>query len=253
MDDATAEVFATTLTPRRPQDSQNVAGDYSRSALDRTHRLTLEAVYDFKLNKYNNFLVKNVVGNWTFSPIYTYESPEYITVLSGFNSNLNGDSATYIDRTIVNPGGNRNLSSKVNPVYAVNLAGLCAPGQTQCAANTVGYVAQNPNAYYIQAGPGTLPNAPRNSLATNPIDNLDFAAYKRLTFFDHYSFEFGAQAFNVLNHAQYIPGTVDNVNTTSNTSTYIQDQLVGNAFFNQASKVFLNNARTLQLSAKIKF
>ena len=46
MDDATAEVFATTLTPRRPQNSQNVNADYSRSALDRTHRLSLEVVYD---------------------------------------------------------------------------------------------------------------------------------------------------------------------------------------------------------------
>ena len=48
MDDATAEVFATTLTPRRPQNSQDVNADYSRSALDRTHRLSLEAVYDCK-------------------------------------------------------------------------------------------------------------------------------------------------------------------------------------------------------------
>ena len=83
MDDATAEVFATTLTPRRPQNSQNVNADYSRSALDRTHRLSLEAVYDLQLFKHSNsFLMKNVVGNWTVAPIYTYESPEYATVLS---------------------------------------------------------------------------------------------------------------------------------------------------------------------------
>jgi len=254
LDDATAEVFATTLTPRRPQNSQDVAADYSRSALDRTHRISLEAVYDLQLYKHStSFLLKNVVGNWTVSPIYTYESPEYVTVLSGVNSNLNGDSAAYIDRTIINPNGVKNTSSLVTAQFAANLASLCTPPATTCAANTVGYVAVNPDAYYIQAGQGTLPNASRNTLATRPINNFDLAAYKRLTFHERYSFEFGAQAYNVLNHAEYTPGTVNNINQTSNTSTYINFQTVGSGFFSQPGKVFLNNARTMQLSGKLYF
>jgi Carboxypeptidase regulatory-like domain/TonB dependent receptor len=175
MDDATAEVFATTLTPRRPQDSQNVNADYSRSALDRTHRISLEAVYDLQLYKHSSsFLLKNVVGNWTIAPIYTYESPEYATALSDTNANLNGDS-TAIDRTIINPNGVRGTATTVKPQFATNLANLCPtatnPTATTCNANLVGYVAVNPNAYYIQAGAGTLPNSPRNSLTTAPINN----------------------------------------------------------------------------------
>ncbi|ADW71415.1 TonB-dependent receptor domain-containing protein [Granulicella tundricola] len=256
MDDATAEVFATTLTPRRPQNSQNIAADYSRSALDRTHRATLAAVYDLQLYKHSNhYLLRNGVGNWTISPIYTYESPEYVTVLSGVNSNLNGDSGNAIDRTIINPNGaaSHTTSSTVHAQYAANLAGLCGVGVTQCAANTVGYVADNPTAYYIQAGVGTLPNAPRNSLATRPINNFDVAAYKRINFRERYSFEFGAQAFNVLNHAQYTPGTVNNVNSTSSTGADLPYQTVGNAFFAQPGKVFTNNGRTMQLSGKVNF
>jgi hypothetical protein len=254
MDDATAEVFATTLTPRRPQNSQNVAADYSRSALDRTHRISLEAVYDLQLYKHSNsFLKKNIIGNWTIAPIYTYESPEYATALSDLNSNLNGDSAI-IDRTIINPNGVRGTATTVSPQYAFNIP--CPAGSdnpSQCPENTVGYVADNPNAYYIQAGLGTLPDGARNTLPTRPINNIDLAAYKRLTFHERYSFEFGAQAYNVMNHAQYTPGTVNNVNTTSNTSTYVNFQAVDNAFFGQPGKVFLNNARTMQLSAKVFF
>ena len=254
MDDATAEVFATTLTPRRPQNSQNVAADYSRSALDRTHRISLEAVYDLPFFKgSSSWAMKNLVGNWTVSPIYTYESPEYVTILSGINSNLNGDSAAYIDRTIVNPNGAKNTSSLVTPQFASNLANLCGTGVTQCAANTVGYVALNPNAYYIQAGAGTLPNASRNTMPTRPINNWDMAAYKRVGFHERYSFEFGAQAYNLFNHAQYTPGTVNNINQTSNVSTYINFQTVGNGFFGLPGKVFLNNARTMQLSGKLFF
>ncbi len=253
MDDATAEVFATTLTPRRPQNSQDVNADYSRSALDRTHRISLETVYDLQLYKHSSsFWLKNIVGNWTVAPIYTYESPEYATALSNTNANLNGDS-TAIDRPIINPNGVKGTASTVTPQFASNLASLCGAGVTQCNANLVGYVAVNPNAYYIQAQAGTLPNASRNTIPTRPINNFDLAAYKRLTFHEHYSFEFGAQSYNVLNHAQYTPGTVNNINSTSNTSTYINFQKVDNAFFGQPGKVFLNNARTMQLSAKLFF
>ena len=120
MDDATAEVFATVLTPRRQQDSQCISCDYSRSALDRTHRrcLSPEALYDLPYYKHSNsFVMKNLVGNWLISPIYTYESPEYATVLSGVNSNLNGDSATAIDRAIINPTGNKALGTGVKPSH----------------------------------------------------------------------------------------------------------------------------------------
>lgn len=252
MDDATAEVFSTTLTPRRPQNSQDVNADYSRSALDRTHRISLEVVYDFQYKRSNSFLMKNIVGNWTIAPIYTYESPEYATVLSDTNANLNGDS-TAISRAIVNPNGKKGTATTVVPQFASNLASLCGAGVTQCAANTVGYVAVDPNAYYIQAGAGTLPNSSRNTLPTRPINDWDLAAYKRLTFHEHYSFEFGAQAYNVFNHAQYTPGTVGNINQTSNTTSVINFQKVDNAFFGQPGKVFQNNARTMQLSGKLFF
>ena len=253
MDDATAEVFATTLTPRRQQNSQNISADYSRSALDRTHRITLEAVYDLPVYKHSsNFLLKNVVGNWLVAPIYTYESPEYATALSGYNSNLNGDSGTAIDRPIFNPNGVPGTGSGVHPQYSSSLVANCTPPATQCAGNTVGYIANNPNAAYISAGPGVLPNVSRNTLPIRPIDNIDVSALKRVTFRDHYSIQFGAQAFNVLNHAQYIPGAVDNVNSTSFTANY-NFQTVSNAFFNHPEKVFTNNARTMQLTGKLVF
>jgi hypothetical protein len=277
MDDATAEVFATVLTPRRPQNSQCVACDYSRSALDRTHRISLEALWDLPYYKHSNsFLMRNVVGNWKIAPIYTYESPEYATTLSGVNSNLNGDSGAAIDRPLINPNGVKGTATGTVPVLnavqcdpnatsgalAITGTGL-AGGSTapSCDANTVGYSAGAfnsggtfvpSNAYYVQAGNGTLPTASRNSLPIRPINNIDLSAFKSLTVREHYSFEFGAQAYNVLNHAQYIPGTIDNVNATSYTASY-NFQTVTSAAFNQPQKVFTNNARTMQLSAKIVF
>jgi hypothetical protein len=103
IDNSTADFHSTDLTPRRPQDFQNIAGDRSVSALSRTHRLTIAAVYDLPFFNGGNWLEKNVLGNWQFSPVYTYESPEWATPQSGVDSNLNIDNAG--DRVILNPNG----------------------------------------------------------------------------------------------------------------------------------------------------
>jgi hypothetical protein len=250
MDDATADVFSTVLTPRRPQDSRNVSADYSRSALDHTHRLTLAAVYDMPFFKHSSWMMKNLVGNWEIAPIYTYESPEYFTVLSGVNSNLNGDS-TAIDRTVFNKNGKKGIGSAVTPIYDPSRSSACGSA-SHCNGNLVAYQAVNPDAEYITAAAGVMPTASRNTQALPPIDNVDATALKRFNFAERYSLEFSAQAFNVFNHSQFIPGAVDNINSPGYTAQ-ILFQTASNPDFNQPQKFFVANARSMQLSLKFAF
>lgn len=106
MDNSTADVFSTYITPRRPQDFQCFACDWSDSALDRRHRITLQMTYDLPFLKHSdNWIKKNVLGNWQVSPVYTFQSSEFATVQSGVDANGNGDSAG--DRTFINPAGVR--------------------------------------------------------------------------------------------------------------------------------------------------
>lgn len=243
MDDATAATFSTVLTPRRPQNSQNVAADYSRSALDRTHRITLVAVYDLPFFKTSSWLVKNTLGNWEVAPIYTYESPEYFTVLSGVNSNQNGDS-TAIDRTIFNAAGAKHTGSAVTSYASPALASKCATGTTTkdpngtilCSADLVAYVANNPNAEYITAAAGTLPTSQRNTEPIRPTNDVDATALKRFSLGESRSFEFQAQAYNVFNHAQYIPGSINNVSNPGTSGLSLSYQTASSAVFGQAGK-----------------
>jgi hypothetical protein len=251
MDDATATVNSTSLTPRRPQDSQNLKADYSRSALDRTHRITLAATYDLPFFKNSKWIEKNLLGNWEIAPIYTYESPEYFTVLSGDNANMNTDSGSAIDRTIYNPSGVKHTGSAVTPLYDASRASRCTAPATTCNANLVAYQAVNPNAEYIQAGVGTLPTTGRNTEPTRPINNFDATASKKFNFTERYVLQFQAQAFNVFNHSQFIPGTVDNVVPPGAFVTNYQT--VTNGLFNKPEKTFTANARTMQLSLKLDF
>ncbi len=236
-DDSTAEVFSTQLTPRRPQDFQNVAADYGTSALDRRHRVTVEMLYDVPFFKNSNWVAKNLLSNWELAPVYTFQSPEYWTVQSGVDSNLNGDSAP--DRSIINPQGIPGTGSSVMAL-------------TNSAGATVAYVAENPNAYYIQAGPGAYATAARNTQALPHINNVDMTAVKRINFTEHTSFEFQAQALNVFNHSQYVAGAISTVQPVAFTNITPFVTIPG-GLFNQPSQVFANNARTLQLVMKLIF
>ncbi|MGA7413741.1 MAG: carboxypeptidase regulatory-like domain-containing protein, partial [Bryobacteraceae bacterium] len=173
-DNATATNFSTYLTPRRAQDFQNYHAEWSNSALDHRQRFTFSPVYEFQPFKNGNWFVKNIVGNWNISGTYTYETPEYATVQSGLDSNLNNDSAG--DRSIVNPAGAASLGTGVTPYNAA--------GQPVAMGDpsTVAYVANSSNARYVLAGSGALANSGRNTFPLKPIDNIDLALKKRFNF-----------------------------------------------------------------------
>lgn len=266
IDDSTADVFSTVLSPRRPQNYQNVAGDRGTSALDRRHRLTISAIYDLPFFKQSNWFAKNLIGNWEIAPIYTFESPEFATVQSAIDANLDNDSFT--DRAIFNPHGVPGTGSGVNilcnnRVPSGSSCGAIDPdtGKFANPETIVGYSALNPNARYIVAQAGALTNINRNTLPLPRTNNWDLTVMKRLNFTERVGFEFMAQAFNVFNHSQYVPGSINQASAVSligrpldfTTTTTRNFLTPGSKTFNRPDLVFSNNARTMQLGAKITF
>lgn len=245
IDDSTADLFSTLLSPRRPEDFQNMRPERSSSFLDRRHRLVFSWVYDTPwLSKSSNAIARNTIGNWTLSGAYMFESPQYATVQSGVDSNLNGDAAG--DRAIVNVDGIRGTGSAVD---ALDRNGnVVAAG----SANIVAYVARNPTAQYILAGLGARTNSGRQTLPSGRINNWDVQLKKQFTFGEVRKLQFGAQAFNLFNHAQYVPGYVSNVQFKDSNET--RNHLIpGNAIFNQPDQVYRSNSRTMILTARFEF
>ncbi len=239
IDDSTAEVFSTYTTPRRAQDFQNLQAERSDSALDHRQRATLSVVYDFPYFRQSNWFLKTIIGNWEIAPIYTYQSGNWATVQSTVDSNLNGDSAG--DRVIVNPNGQDGVGSGVTALK--NAAGA-----------TVGYLATNPNARYIQAQLGAFPNAGRNTLQLPPIDDIDATAVKRIAIRERYHLEFQAQALNVFNHPQYVGGYLNDVTSIGYTGNDIRQFLnPASSSFNRPSTVFGSNPRSMIFVAKFIF
>ena len=253
IDNSTAEVASTYLTPRRPQDFRNLAAEKGSSALDRRQRFTISVVYDAPWFKGDSsWLKKNLLGNWEFAPIYTYESPEYFTPQSGVDSNLNGDSAP--DRAIVNAGGTQGVGSAV---IGLDKAGnqIQPTAATATSNNIVAYVALNPNARFIQAGPGALPNSGRNLLPTRPIDNVDLSLIKHLRLGpERFRLDVGSQMLNLFNHPQYIPGSINDSGLVQTfTSAVLSFVDVNNPNFNNPTKAFSSSPRVLQVFARFNW
>ena len=238
IDDSTADLFSTLLSPRRPQDFQDLRPERSRSFLDRTHRFSYTWVYEAPwLKGSSNWLAKNMVGNWIVSGTYIAESPQYASVQSGLDSNMNIDSAP--DRTIINPAGTDRTGSDVTALR--NSAGAI-----------VGYLALDPNARYIKAGRGAYPNGGRQTLPLRGINNWDLGVTKRFSITESKAVEFRGTFVNAFNHPQYIPGSLNTVQAVSTNET--RNHLIpGNPLFNDPSRVYASNAREIHLALRITF
>ncbi len=254
MDDSTNDLFTSLVNPRRPQDSYNLADEWARSALDVRHKLAIMFLYDTPRMNFAYPFARRALNGWTLSGSYLFESGQPITIQSGVDSNGNGDADT--DRAILNPGGTEGVGSVVNRVCrdpatgaaSVNPFPLCA------SQNTVGYVAGNPNAKYIQAGAGAVANLGRNTFDSPAFNIWNLAILKEDAVTERVHLRVRLEAYNVFNHPNFTIGNLSVFPSTSNALTQGYASLAGvpaGTFLN--SKVFNGGGRQLQLSIKVSY
>ena len=238
IDDSTADLFSTLLSPRRPQDFQDMRAERGRSFLDRTHRFTMAWVYEIPgVRNSRSRVLRNVLGNWVLSGMYTAESPQFATVQSGLDSNRNLDGAT--DRVVVNPNGIDGTGSDVTAL-------------TNSGGHVVGYLADNPDARYIKAGAGVFPNGGRNTLPLRGINNFDLSVSKRFPIGDSKAVEFRAAFYNALNHPQFTPGSLNSVRAVRSNITR-NNLIPGHPLFNRPDQVYDSHAREIHLALRFTF
>jgi Carboxypeptidase regulatory-like domain len=239
IDNATADFHSTDITPRRPQDFQNLKADRANSLLDHAHRITVQVLYDVPWFAHDsNWFKKNLLGNYEFIPVYTWESGQWGTVQSGKDANLNGDSAP--DRAIFNPKGQKGVGSGVTAL--ANSDGF-----------VVAYLAKNPNAQYITAQLGAFATSSRSNVSTPPINNFDITAAKHFKFGERFQVDFLAQAFNFFNHPEFVTGLVNDIFPQSVTGSSRNYFIPSSAVFNNPRQNFPSTPRTMQLALKFSF
>lgn len=241
IDYGTNDLFTSLINPRRAQNGFNIGDMKGNSALDRTHRFVAYGIYELPFGRQSaSRLVRTLLGGFQISAVYTAESGQPFTALSGTDSNLNGDSAG--DRTIFNASGIKNTGSGVNPV-------LNSRGQV------VGYLAENGNAQYIQAGQGTIATAGANTLRTPGINNWDISLFKIFKLNERVNLEFRTEMFNAFNHEQLIVGNgsvVDPNQLGVAQATNSAFANVNSPSFNNP-RVFVGRPRVINFGLKLSF
>lgn len=247
IDDTTAEVFSTVLSPRRVEDFQNMRRERADSALDHRHRFVTSWIYEIPWFATSSGWTRTLLGGFNVAGTYTYETGERITIRSGNDANLNGDNAG--DRAILNPNGTEGVGSAVTPLCRVT--GNCAaPG----AGAVVAYVANNPNARYIQTGAGAESTIGRNTFLLPPINNFDFSIFKNFRIGETKFIQIRADFFNAFNHPQYVPGSVNSVDPVATTGLTTLNQVTPLTLdFLNPSAVLSSNPRVIQVAARFNF
>jgi hypothetical protein len=254
IDDTTAEVFSTVLSPRRVQDFRNLRPERADSALDHRHRFVTSWIYELPWWSKSSGWTRTMLGGFNIAGTYTYETGERITVRSGTDANQNGDSAG--DRAILNPGGTEGVGSAVTALVrtcpSFNPDGSCT---TSAASRTIGYSAINPAAKYIQAGNGAVSNIGRNTFLLSPINNFDLSIFKNFKFGESSrSIQLRADFFNAFNHPQYVPGSVNTVDPVGTTGLTTLNQIAPlTSDFLNPSKVLSSNPRVIQVALRFTF
>ncbi len=260
LDNSTNELNSSALNPRRPQDIFNVDDEMSLSALDIPHRFVVSFNYDLPFfNKDKNPYLRAALGGWSINGIFQAQSGQPITVLSGIDSNLNGDAAG--DRAILNPNGAAGTSSRVCPLNAqgqfLTAGSFFGPGSVttdinQCQigaygpTNAVAYLVVNPNAQFIQTGYGAMSNVGRNTFRTKGFNQTDVVLLKNTRFGTdgRFNFQIGAEIIDLFNQR---PRTISGVGAT--TAAF---GTAGNASFNDYS-IGAFDGRKITMRAKFIF
>ncbi len=253
IDDTTAEVFSTVLSPRRVQDFQNLRPERANSALDHRHRLVTSWIYEMPWFKKSSGWTKTLLDGFNIAGTYTWEAGERVTIRSGRDANLNNDNAG--DRAILNLGGTEGVGSSVRALVrtcpSFNPDGSCT---TSDASRTIGYAANNPNARYIEAAAGAVSNIGRNTFLLPPINNFDISLFKNFKFGESKVIQLRADFFNAFNHPQYVPGSVNTVDATDTTGLTTLNQVAPlTTDFLNPSKVLSSNPRVIQVGLRFNF
>jgi Carboxypeptidase regulatory-like domain/TonB dependent receptor len=254
IDNATNELFSSRVNPRRPQDARDLSNERGRSALDIPHKLAVSWIYDLPLPRYSNRLARGLLEGWTYAGSYLAESGQPVTALSGVDSNGNGDSAG--DRTILNPSGTGLTGTAVNPVCNAGPGGATYVGACD-AAHTVGYVAVDSTARFVQAGAGARANVGRDTIGTPGLNIWNMAILKKTQITERVSLQFRAETYNTFNHRNFSIGLPSNSGALDSTTN--PNPLSAGYPFVTATGLFLNShqfnggSRTMQLGVKVAF
>jgi len=155
--------------------------NYSNADYDLRHSLNASYVWDLPF-KATNGLLNKVIGGWEISGTFFYHTGFPFSIVDGTS------------RLRFRGNNMQNLTILATPTAAV---------PRQCSASAVNVPCFTAGQFVPAGAATTFGTVPRNTFRGSGYFNSDLSLRKHFQFHERYGFMVGANAYNVLNHANF--------------------------------------------------
>jgi hypothetical protein len=207
-------------------DNQNQHLDYGRADFDQTHVFNLNAVYDLPFGKGKSFLndhggtVDRLVGGWQLGGILRINTGTPLTIVDPRGTlNRVGRAANQTAVTSLTNDQISNLIGIFNQngnVYYINPSVINSDGRGAAAFGQPAF----PGEVFFDNAPGQSGTLARSTINGPLFTELDMSLTKSIRLTEKMRFQIRADAFNVLNHTNFLTGILTpglGLSGTSNT------------------------------------
>ena len=175
------------------------------ASYDHANRAVASFVWDLPKFTQSNGAMKNIVGGWQWTGIYSFQTGDPLTVLAGVDRSQSGNN---LDRVDLNSGAT--LGSRANPT--------ACPSGIHCLAwlNTSSFytpASTAPDGSFGNIGKGTYRGPNLWDVDTGVLKN--FAPVPN---HENFSFQFRGEFFNLFNHPQWADPNVTATNSAFGTT-----------------------------------
>ncbi len=255
---ATGGGLSTTSFQRTPTDVRNFRLDRSLSDFNNRHVLLTNLLYDFPFGKGKKFAsaipgwANHIIGGWSFTGIFIYQSGEPYTLSSGARTSnaLHNSTALIVGPNI--PGGPLQLVSGIVGPVEYQTGGFITAPLTDPHLNCQNVTGTQ--TFFCIPPPGQNGAGRNTSLGPN-YWNLDSGLLKKFHLTERLNIQFRAEFFNVLNH----PNFENPRNATSGSAT-ITSSVFGQTCCSTAAVASAQQVnpvgepmRVIQLGLKLNF
>ncbi len=193
---------------------------YGNADYDIRHNFTADFIWDTPW-KFSNRILGNVLGNWTLSGKFFWRT---------------GTPFSIIDSTLPGAVAGTNVAN-LPTANTVALATTLGPLPTTCGASAVNTPCFGTSQFLASNMEGSFGNLGRNSLYGPHYSDIDVTLFKNFTIKEHYRFQFGASAYNVVNHPNFqnpdadiaSPSTFGTISSTATPPTSAYGSFQGSA------------------------
>ncbi len=248
--------LSTSSFSRTPTDVHNFRLDRALSDFDNTHVLLLNLLFEFPFGQGKHFLsaapkwLNEIVGGWSLTGIYTFESGEPYTINSGIRTENGAHNSAALVIGPMDQGSLQFVNGIKGPVMyqASQLITNPSDPHYDCVALS------NGQTYFCVPPPGSEGSG-RNLARAPSFWDLDAGLLKNFEITERFKLQFRAEAFNALNHPNFASPLAASTGSPTITSTVFGQTCCQTVSLPSSANVISTGEsyRVLQLGLKLNF